>query len=144
MKRFFYLFFTSFTLFYAELHESDNALQEYLLNPTAEERSLEAAGTEKTFRLNFQQQYGIYLIFYDYSGTVLYLQFRRDKFDYKPLKKVSTLIQGHTYRVTLKNLRQTQTVPPKYKPVQEKGVIGKILVGDFVSATEAVLDDLRY
>lgn len=141
---------TSFLLFFllcgipsfAELRESDTAISDYLHKKVERTRN-EGAPVEP--RLNFQKIYGIYAVFYDFTGAVIYLRFRRDKFDYKPLEKVKFLVKGHSYRVQFRDLRMVEEVPPPYSfPPERKGVNGRLLIGSFLGARSAIIEDLRY
>ncbi len=75
---------------YAELLEADKNLNSLT---TIKERG------RLLRKLKYQGKHGNFLVFYDYAGDVMYLQYRIDKYDLTHQRTVSFLQRGATYIV---------------------------------------------
>jgi hypothetical protein len=104
--------------------------------------------------LKFQNVDNDYLLFYDAEGSILFLRYRQDKWDYANDRLRDSLQQGVTYRIQAKDLKR---LPEGELPTGASGaglprpaVIRKIrkirdsFVGQLGTISESALRDLRY
>lgn len=112
-------------------------------------------------KVKFQKVFGNFLIFYDYAGDTLVLEFKRDKWDYSLDKKVAFLRRGTTYFVDFEYWGAAKRMPPKNMIKMkskiallnrnDRNVVGlksrgtrNVQLGKFKNFTNAVVDKLRY
>lgn len=95
-----------------------------------------------------------YLIFYDADGSILFLRYRQDRWDYDNDRLRDSLQQGITYQVSMKAIaRLAEGELPKGangaglpKPMTLRKIrkIRDSFVADLAAINEAALRDLRY
>jgi len=113
----------------------------------------------QALKLIFQKKHGNFLIFYDFFGETLYLQFRRDKWDYSKDEIIHWLKHGETYLVTfelwgslpfqpdqnetkiLNKIQSKKNNNSNDRYIREEK---QIFIGNFVQFESVVLQDLRY
>lgn len=110
-------------------------------------------------KLNFQKRSKNYLLFYDFSGTPVYVRFMRHRWDFENEELEKYFVRGNTYFITLQN-PETIEIAPKVASLKgqefdtnevaetidnrsirktRKGVLAELLY--FETAT---IDELRY
>ncbi len=104
--------------------------------------------------LKFQSTDNDYLVFYDADGSILFLRYRQDRWDYDNDRLRDSLQQGITYKVTLKSIaRLAEGELPKGangagipRPVTLRKIrkIRDSFVAELVAINESALRDLRY
>lgn len=119
--------------------------------------TLEQAATgnaESDLFLKYQAHENDFLIFYDAAGALLFLRYRRDRWDYDndPLRDL--LRRGITYRVRCRNLVKlpegelppgvTGSGLPRVQSVRKIRRIREVYAAELGSVTESALRDLRY
>lgn len=117
------------------------------------EKAVTTGGAEDLF-LKYQSTEGDYLFFYDASGAVLLVRYRRDKWDYDNDDLRDSLRQGITYRIRCKNLQKLPEgeVPagvagsglPKVPTIRKIRRIRDLYSAELDIVTESALRDLRY
>ncbi|MFZ5629931.1 MAG: hypothetical protein ACOY5B_12430 [Spirochaetota bacterium] len=113
-----------------------------------------AAGTQVDLYLKYQAHEGDYLVFYDATGSILLVRYRRDRWDYDQDTLRDSLRQGITYRIRCKNLNRLPEgeVPagvmgaglPRVTTIRKIRRIRDLYSGELESVTESALRDLRY
>lgn len=120
--------------------------------------TLEKVATEQNaaagLYLKFQATDNDYLVFYDADGSILFLRYRQDRWDYDNDRLRDSLQRGITYLVKLKNIsRLPDGELPKGangaglpKPVTLRKIrkIRDSFVAQLVTINESALRDLRY
>lgn len=104
--------------------------------------------------LKFQSADNDYLLFYDADGSILFLRYRQDRWDYDNDRLRDSLQRGVTYRVQVKDLKR---LPEGQLPLGASGAglprpvvtrkIRKIrdsFEGLLQAISESALRDLRY
>lgn len=117
------------------------------------EQAVQASAPVELF-LKYQAHEGDYLIFYDASGSILFLRYRRDRWDYDQDALRDSLQRGITYRIRLRNLSKLPEgeVPagvlgagvPRVATVRKIRRIRDLYVAELDTVTESALRDLRY
>ena len=112
------------------------------------------AGTPGDLFLKYQSHEGDYLVFYDATGALLLLRYRRDKWDYDQDNLRDSLRQGITYRIRCRNLNKLPEgeVPagvmgaglPRIRTIRKIRRIRDLFSGELEVVTESALRDLRY
>jgi hypothetical protein len=120
---------------------------------TLEQAATDPAAAAGLF-LKFQATDNDYLVFYDADGSILFLRYRQDRWDYDNDRLRDALQQGITYQVKLKNIaRLPDGELPKGangagipKPVTQRKIrkIRDSFVAELVAINESALRDLRY
>ncbi|HRP70191.1 MAG TPA: hypothetical protein PLY93_11715 [Turneriella sp.] len=129
-------------------------LHGYLSN---DDVTLEKAFENKTANqlfLKYQRTDGDYLVFYDLDGSILFLRYRVDKWDYANDNTRDALRRGITYHVFLKDFqRLAENELPKgvtgaglSKAIQKRKIrrIREVYSGALVDIKPSALRDLRY
>ena len=120
---------------------------------TLEKAKADQNGTVSLY-LKFQSTDNDYLVFYDADGSILFLRYRQDRWDYDNDRLRDSLQQGITYKVTLKSIaRLAEGELPKGangagipRPVTLRKIrkIRDSFVAELVAINESALRDLRY
>lgn len=113
-----------------------------------------ATSTPPDLFLKYQAHEGDYLVFYDATGSILLLRYRRDRWDYDQDALRDSLRQGITYRIRCKNLSKLPEgeVPagvtgaglPRVTTIRKIRRIRELYSGELDTVTESALRDLRY
>ncbi|HMV36191.1 MAG TPA: hypothetical protein PKC74_08775 [Turneriella sp.] len=113
-----------------------------------------AAGAPVDLFLKYQAHEGDYLVFYDATGSILLVRYRRDRWDYDQDTLRDSLRQGITYRIRCRNLNKLPEgeVPagvmgaglPRVTTIRKIRRIRDLYAGELEAVTESALRDLRY
>jgi hypothetical protein len=119
---------------------------------TLEKAAAAKASTE--LFLKYQAHEGDYLIFYDAKGAILFLRYRRDRWDYDQDALRDSLRRGNTYRIRCRNLVRLPEgeVPagitgaglPRVPTLRAIRRVRDLYSGELEMVTESALRDLRY
>lgn len=120
---------------------------------TLEKAATDQNGATSLF-LKYQSTDNDYLVFYDADGSILFLRYRQDRWDYDNDRLRDSLQQGITYKVTLKAIaRLAEGELPKGangagipRPVTLRKIrkIRDSFMAELVAINESALRDLRY
>lgn len=104
--------------------------------------------------LKYQANEGDYLLFYDATGSLLLLRYRRDRWDYEQDALRDSLRQGVTYRIRCRSFRKLPEgeVPsgvmgaglPRATTSRKIRRIRDVYAGELETVSESALRDLRY
>lgn len=104
--------------------------------------------------LKYQNHDGDYLIFYDAEGDILYLRYRRDKWDYSHNRERDFLRQGITYECKVVNLEKLSEgeLPkgvmgadlPEASRTRKIRRIRSVFKAEWGGVSDSALRDLRY
>ncbi len=121
-------------------------------DPTLEQAV--AANAPVDLYLKYQAHEGDYLVFYDATGSILLLRYRRDRWDYEQDALRDSLRQGITYRIRCRNLSKLPEgeLPagvsgaglPRVPTIRTIRRIRDLYAGEIEAVTESALRDLRY
>ncbi|MCX7631995.1 MAG: hypothetical protein N2Z22_01535 [Turneriella sp.] len=121
---------------------------------TSLEQAVASGKEAHSLFLKYQDHQGDYLLFYDAVGSLLYLRYRRDRWDYSNDALRAKLRRGITYRVEcrlLKKLPEGQLPPglpgaenPRLKELRKIRELRAAYLADLVAVNESALRDLRY
>jgi len=122
---------------FAQLQEEDKRLKELVITRNTSNKSIQK------IKLYFQNYHGIYLVFYDYKGEVLYLKYKDSKWE--KTKWCSFFKQGITYQIQFHFKNKSKYVPRKYNYYQkykkkklivneDTKKINDLYIGRFISA----------
>ena len=128
----------------AELKEEDPNLS-----------SLKKEGEVATLRLKFEKIHCNFMMFYDFYGDVVFLQYREDKWDYSFKKEVRLLRRGVTYYVDFSYLGTFISYPEpgendiaKKLAEGSKDIAGReprmVYIGTFKKYRYANTSDIRF
>ncbi len=132
-------------------------------DPSLEVLDKNTSQETKQMRLYFQGTENNFIIFYDYFNNIIYLQYRKDKWDYSKDKIISRLQEGIVYLVSFKYKgKSTQKVDTRkirisdilkskeYNPLVDntnKSIRNKdnLYIGELIEVKSSLLDyNLRY
>lgn len=113
-----------------------------------------AGNTESDLFLKYQTHEGDFLIFYDAVGSLLFVRYRRDRWDYDNDPLRDSLRRGITYRVRCRNLVKlpegelpsgvTGSGLPRVLAIRKIRRIREVYAAELGSVAESALRDLRY
>lgn len=86
-----------FSLTAGQLTENDKRLHEL----KGQKKNLPDEEKE-VMKLTYRGPHGNFLVFYDFAGETIYLQYRRDKWDYRNDHLLKELVSGETYYITFR------------------------------------------
>lgn len=116
-------------------------------------QTVEKKSTAPLF-LKYQNHDGDYLIFYDADGDILYLRYRRDKWDYSHDRERDFLRRGITYELRVVNLEKLSEgelpkgvmgadlpAPSRTRKIRR---IRSVFKAEWGGVSDSALRDLRY
>lgn len=137
--------------------DADDPRLESLPEAVREANTITMPAEKKTMKLIFQNRYGNFIVFYDYSGRPLYLQYRIDRWDYRNDDVVKHLRRGLPYRIQFDYIGETVEAPKhdtknikqffdENKDAPERLIrqVDRVHIGVFLILRQAVSDDIRF